>query len=293
MFRLITCMAAAAWVATLAPGLSTAQAAQADESRRCRAFVYLTLDTGNMSQAQPIAAILARQQVRATFFLANEATFRGDFALDDSWAGFWQARAAEGHAFGSHTFDHVYFRSVGTDAKKPQAHGEGVVRAGAVALARPQFGPEAGRARPWDAQALCQELDRVDARFRLLAGVGLQRLWRAPGGRAPPAVMQAAQACGWTHVYWADAGFLGDELPSDRYPNQVLLARALAGVRDGDVLMAHLGIWSRQVPFAPMLEPLIETLKARGFCFRTLAEQPFDEQGLARGHGPRAAAVAG
>jgi hypothetical protein len=34
----------------------------------------------------------------------------------------------------------------------------------------------------------------------------------------------------------------------------------------------HLGIWSRQEPFYPMLEPLIVGLKARGLCFATLTE---------------------
>jgi peptidoglycan-N-acetylmuramic acid deacetylase len=86
--------------------------------------------------------------------------------------------------------------------------------------------------------------------------------------------LAAAQECGFAHVGWAQAGFLGDELPSDQYPNQALLARALRDVRDGDVLMAHLGIWSRKDPFAPMLDPLIAGLKARGLCFRTLREHP-------------------
>jgi peptidoglycan/xylan/chitin deacetylase (PgdA/CDA1 family) len=39
--------------------------------------------------------------------------------------------------------------------------------------------------------------------------------------------------------------------------------------------MAHLGIWSRQDPWAPaVLEPLIEGLKAKGMCFATLREHP-------------------
>ena len=74
---------------------------------------------------------------------------------------------------------------------------------------------------------------------------------------------------------WSPAGILGDELPSDKYPNTVLLERALKHIRAGDILLAHLGIWSRQDPWAPAdLEPLIEGLKARGFCFRTLREHP-------------------
>ena len=74
---------------------------------------------------------------------------------------------------------------------------------------------------------------------------------------------------------WAPAGFLGDELPSGQYPNSALLAKALRDIRAGDILMAHLGIWSRQDPWAPaVLEPLVSGLKSRGFCFRTLREHP-------------------
>jgi peptidoglycan/xylan/chitin deacetylase (PgdA/CDA1 family) len=40
-------------------------------------------------------------------------------------------------------------------------------------------------------------------------------------------------------------------------------------------MLAHLGIWSRQDPWAPaVLEPLITGLKARGLCFATLREHP-------------------
>jgi peptidoglycan/xylan/chitin deacetylase (PgdA/CDA1 family) len=88
-------------------------------------------------------------------------------------------------------------------------------------------------------------------------------------------LLKAAASCGWTHVGWASAGFLGDELPSQTYPNAALLARALHDIRPGDVLVAHLGIWSRQDAWAPAnLEPLITGLQARGLCFATLAEHP-------------------
>jgi peptidoglycan/xylan/chitin deacetylase (PgdA/CDA1 family) len=86
--------------------------------------------------------------------------------------------------------------------------------------------------------------------------------------------MRSAAECGFAHVHWAAAGFLGDELPSDRFPNDRLLAQALASIRSGDILMAHLGIWSRKDPYAPMLDPLIAGLKARGFCFATIPEHP-------------------
>jgi peptidoglycan/xylan/chitin deacetylase (PgdA/CDA1 family) len=64
-------------------------------------------------------------------------------------------------------------------------------------------------------------------------------------------------------------------LSSERYPNQVLLEHALRDLRDGDITMAHLGIWSRKDPWAPgVLEPLISGLEQKGFCFATLREHP-------------------
>jgi peptidoglycan/xylan/chitin deacetylase (PgdA/CDA1 family) len=250
--------------ALLAAGAVTSAAATgapaADPS--CRGTVYLTLDTGNMSQAEAIAQTLLRHRVRATFFLANERTPRGDHALDDAWAPYWRARLAEGHAFGSHTYDHVYFRAAGPAGD------------GAIVLARPQFGARAGQNLRWDAPALCAELDRVRERWRELTGGSLDPFWRAPGGRAPAPAMAAAKGCGYAHVHWAPAGFLGDELSSETHPNETLLRQALAGIAPGDILMAHLGIWSRKVPWAPMLDPLIAGLKARGMCFATLREHP-------------------
>ncbi|MEK9803113.1 MAG: peptidase A8, partial [Curvibacter sp.] len=100
-------------------------------------------------------------------------------------------------------------------------------------------------------------------------------LFRAPGGRTSPALLAVARDCGYLHVGWAPAGFLGDELSSETHPNDALLKKALRDIRPGDVLMAHLGIWSRRDPWAPaVLEPLIVGLKARGLCFRTLREHP-------------------
>ena len=47
----------------------------------------------------------------------------------------------------------------------------------------------------------------------------------------------------------------------------MLVERTVASVRDGDVLLMHLGIWSRKEPYAPMLDELLARLRARGFCF--------------------------
>jgi peptidoglycan/xylan/chitin deacetylase (PgdA/CDA1 family) len=116
-------------------------------------------------------------------------------------------------------------------------------------------------------------------------------LFRAPGGKTSARLLAAAKSCGFAHVGWAPAGFLGDELPSDRFSNASLLAKALRDVRPGDILMAHLGIWSRQDAWAPtVLEPLIVGLKARGLCFATLRDHPAYRDWIASAsHAARAA----
>jgi peptidoglycan-N-acetylmuramic acid deacetylase len=209
--------------------------------------LYLTIDTGSMSQAENIAATLKKHNIRATFFLANEKTMRGDYSLDPSWGPFWKGLAADGHKFGSHTWRHGYFR-----ADLPAGRIRYVVQ---------------GKPLQLDGNGVCEELNQVSARFEQLTGRKLDPLWRAPGGHTTPNTLKYAEACGYRHIAWAQAGFLGDELPSDRFPNKLLLERALKNLKDGDILMMHTGIWSRKDPFAPMLDPLLTGLTAKGFCF--------------------------
>jgi peptidoglycan/xylan/chitin deacetylase (PgdA/CDA1 family) len=237
----------------------------------CDKPVYLTFDTGHMGVAPLIADVLARQQVKVTFFLANEPTLTGGGSLDDTWAPWWKARAAEGHAFGSHTWDHDVWRG-----DERAAGGAGGARSGQAAFRmRPTAGPAAFKPRTLDAAGYCRELERPARRFEAMTGQKMSAIFRAPGGKTSQALLDAAAACGWTHVGWAPAGFLGDELPSDRFSNDALLKQALRDIRTGDVLLAHLGIRSRKDAWAPaVLEPLIVGLKQRGFCFATLREHP-------------------
>ncbi len=248
---------AAVTAAALALALGTGDSAAA---AACDKPLFLTFDTGHMGVAPLVAEVLARHQVKATFFLANERTQTDGGSLDAQWAPWWKARAAEGHLFGSHTFDHVYWRADRADGSFDM---------------RPTFGPQASRTVRMDAAAYCQELQRPATRFTEMTGRRMAPLFRAPGGKTSPALLAAAARCGWAHVPWSPAGFLGDELSSEPFPNAALLKKALRDIRPGDILLAHLGIWSRQDPWAPaVLEPLITGLKQRGHCFATLAEHP-------------------
>jgi peptidoglycan/xylan/chitin deacetylase (PgdA/CDA1 family) len=228
----------------------------------CAKPLYLTFDTGHMEIAPFVAEVLNRHKVRVTFFAANERTPAGSGSLSAHWAPWWKARAGEGHEFASHTWDHVYWRG---DVR-------GTVPAFRV---RPSAGAFEGREFTWDAKKYCANVAYAAERLQDFTGKKPLPLFRAPGGKTSPKLLAAAKACGFEHVGWAPAGFLGDELPSEKYPNEALLKKALRDIREGDILLAHLGIWSRQDPWAPaVLEPLIVGLKERGFCFETLREHP-------------------
>jgi len=268
------------WRCAMGAALLAAFSLSAD-ARTCtpERAVYLTLDTGHMGVAPLMAEVLARQQVQVSFFAAHERTQTGDGSLGSDWAPWWKARAAEGHVFASHTHDHTYWL-----ADLPPQGGQARFKVRASA------GPQQGQVHTWTAAQYCEELHRASRRLAEVTGQPPLPLFRAPGGKTSPALLQAAKACGYQHVGWAPAGFLGDELSSSTYSNARLLASALAHIRAGDVLMAHLGIWSRQDPWAPaVLEPLIVGLKQRGLCFATLREHPTYQRWVASQASPAGA----
>jgi len=254
-------VAAAASMVVLAAALSPGAWAATDPAA-CEKPVYLTFDTGHMGIAPLVADVLKRQDVRVTFFAAAERTQTDGDSLDDHWAPWWKARAAEGNEFGSHTYDHAYWRG---DVKgTPPSF-----------RIRPSAGPQNGKESTWSAAEYCTNIRKASDRLAAVTGKKPLPLYRAPGGKTSPALLAAAEGCGYKYVGWASAGFLGDELPSEKFSNAKLLTQALDTIRPGDILLAHLGIWSRKDPWAPAnLEPLIVGLKAKGFCFRTLRQHP-------------------
>ena len=215
--------------------------------------LYLTIDTGWGREAEQIAEILKRRSIRATLFVAQEPTHRGDKSLDPGWAAFWRARAAEGHVFASHTDRHWYFR--GDPAP-------GIVRFVSY---------DKKNEDRLDQAALCRELSAPIERLRTaVPDAVVLPLWRAPGGITTPNALRMAESCGLRHQGWTQNGFLGDELNSDAHPNASLRDRVLRSVRDGEVLVMHWGVRSRKDPYANILEDVLAGLQARGFCFGQL-----------------------
>jgi peptidoglycan-N-acetylmuramic acid deacetylase len=235
----------------------------------CDKPVYLTFDTGHMGIAPLVAQVLKRQDVKVTFFIANEPTMprsAGGTTTDASWMPWWKARAQEGHVLASHTWNHLVWQRDTSDGN---------------IIAKPTAGVNTGTTQKLTPQAYCQEVNAVGAHYLSAIGIELLPVYRAPAGRTSPNINAAMSACAsknassYTHIGWSKAGFLGDELSSEKFPNEVLLTKALKDIQSGDVLMAHLGIWSRKDAWAPAnLEPLIVGLKAKGFCFKTLKEHP-------------------
>ena len=229
----------------------------------CDKPVYLTLDTGHMEVAQMMADTLNKHNVKVTFFAANEKTKDESTSLSKSWGEkFWAQRGKEGHEFASHTWDHPILKG---DAP-------GIAPKFIVS---PTAGSFAGRTFTWEPKKYCEQLDLAKERIEFYTGKKALPIFRAPGGKTSAKLLAAAEACGYKHVGWAPAGFLGDELPSERVSNDALLKQALKNIKPGDILMAHLGIWSRKDPWAPaVLEPLIVGLKSQGFCFNTMRQHP-------------------
>lgn len=226
---------------------------------QCKKPLYFTFDTGHMEVAPLVADVLQRHQVKVSFFVANEKTRSGGGSLDEKWLPWWKARAAEGHLIASHTWDHTYWAGDLPDGR---------IRV------KPSAGERMNQVQQWDQAQYCAEI-RKPLQTLEAAGVATVPLFRAPGGKTSPRLLSWVRACGFAHVGWSAAGFLGDELDSDKYSNRTLLDKALRDIRTGDILLAHLGIWSRKDAWAPaVLEPLIEGLKAKGFCFETLATHP-------------------
>ena len=150
------------------------QLARAGETAadNCDKVLYLTFDTGHMGIAELVARVLRKHRIPASFFAANEATQQGDGSLGSYWAPWWKARAEEGHALASHTYDHMYWLADVPDAGRRITHFK----------VRPSAGPRANQSFVVSAAEYGAEIARSNARLREITGHQPLPLYRAPGG---------------------------------------------------------------------------------------------------------------
>ena len=153
----------------------------------CARPVYLTFDTGHMGVAPLVAEVLQRQQVKATFFLANEPTRAmpgrpAGTSLDDHWAPWWKALAAQGHDFGSHTWRHPIWQ-----ADVGPAKGDASLWRMAFRLSSSAPGQPAPRRVELTGAQYCEELAQSARRFQAMTGHAMRGIFRAPGGKTSPA----------------------------------------------------------------------------------------------------------
>ena len=258
--------AAAACLAALLPAL--AGAAGPAPAAVCDKPVYLTFDTGHMGVAPLVADVLARHHVKVTFFLANERTLTDGASLDDQWAPWWKARAAEGHAFGSHTYDHVYWQGDLPDGKF---------------RVKPSAGPQTGKVQTWTAQQYCEEIKRSSARFTQMTGHAMlpctARRAARPRRRCSRRRANAATStwAGRRPVSWATS-----------CPATIQRPPAGAGAAQHQARRHPAGPPGHLVAPGPLgpavLEPLVEGLQRKGYCFATLDTHPAYKGWIATHH---------
>ena len=227
-------------------------ASQDVPAKPCTNPVFLTIDPGHMDYAPRVAEVLARQQVKATFFVSNLNTKNGGGVLGDQWGTWWKVIAGQGHDFVSQTYDHIEWRG---DA--PGYRHEFRVRPGAGAFE--------GREFTFDQPKYCEQITHAAQRIEFFSGKKSLPLFHAPYGRTSPKLLAVTSACGYAHVAPTGAGLLA---------NGTSLKTTIAAIRSGEVLMADLNTGTTEPWAVANLEALIVGLKARGMCFESLRKHP-------------------
>ena len=254
LFRSLACSLAA----VLAAGAAGAQEAAAQEAS-CQPL-YLVFATGDMQGARPMAQVLQRTKVKATFFAGNSPTAEGDSALSRQWGDLWRQLGEDGHALAVQPWDLPLLRG-----EMPRKRGGGF-------RVRVQTGVLAGSDYTWDADKYCSALGEADRWMSFYGGRDALPLFHAPGGVVTSKLEKAANACGYAHVPWPEHFISGES------------------VQPGAVVLSHLGAQPGQSAedAAAAFGQLLDGLKERGYCFKTLDQHP-DYQQWVKQHPPKKA----
>jgi hypothetical protein len=154
-----------------------------------------------------------------------------------------------------------------------------VVVAGPAISVRMKYGDSAGKVVKWDAMQYCDELRRVDFRFRKMTGQPLDALWRAPEDKTTAASRAAGERCGY------GPPVVGNVVKVNASDTTVAQGNAIAKIdalvkrlKNGDVLLSTLDAPPGEASSAPVIDHLISAVESRSLCFASLRDHPLYPQ---------------
>ena len=215
--------------------------------------VALTFDIGNLSAGKYILDILKKYNVKATFFLANNKSFKVKSYSNGKpiyyrtleknkntkdLAKLILRMHEEGHQVGNHTWSHHnWIKSIDVLDKK-------------IKLSKKLF---------------INEMDMVNKRYKEITGVNLSPVWRSPFGACDPKIIRWAKEIGYDHISWT-SGL--DSLDwTDYYSSNSTLDFLKKKTKAGIVYLFHLGnfLRKRNDKIHEILPELITWLKKQNY----------------------------
>jgi peptidoglycan-N-acetylmuramic acid deacetylase len=199
------------------------------QANPCDKPVYLTFDTGHMGVAPLVAGCCKRSRCRSPSSWPTSAPRPAAGSLGTLGA------LVEGPRRRGPRLRLAHLGPPHWLADRPDG-------GFASAVAGPQAGQAPGAERR---RQYCTELQRPADRFQAITGQPMLPLFRAPGGKTSPRCWPLPRlrlaACG------LGAGRLPGRRTAQRQATPTTgCCQALRDIRAGDILVAHLGIWSRK-----------------------------------------------
>jgi peptidoglycan/xylan/chitin deacetylase (PgdA/CDA1 family) len=211
--------------------------------------VAVTFDGGSYSNAaQRILDVLAKRDLKATFFLTGE--------FMNHYPEVTRRIADEGHEVGNHTYSHLHLTTFEKNFKQDTLPGI-------------------------SKEVLLAELRKNEALYEELTGAMMVKLWRAPYGEQNETIRNWASSEGYQHVSWTydpktrksldGLDWVSDQASALYLTSEEIIEKIISfdsqtemGLAGGIVLL-HLGSERKDDPFHPKLGQLIDKLREKGY----------------------------
>ncbi len=241
--------AASPAVSRSAPLVTRKPGEDIDRGRPGSRTVAITFDGGSYSNsAARILDVLAKRNLRATFFLTGEFINR--------YPEITRRIADEGHEVGNHTYSHLHLTTFEKNFRQDTLPGI-------------------------SKEILLAELNKNEALFKEITNKRMVKLWRAPYGEQNETIRHWASSAGYQHVSWTydpktrksldGLDWVSDQgsalyLSSDEIVDKIISfdSQTEMGLAGGIVLL-HLGSERKSDPFHPKLGQLIDKLREKGY----------------------------